>query len=96
MYTLRIIEETRENVNEPFDQVIEDHELGDSNTRIKKGSSKEFDSIMKEMYPEESKNEIEYLVIGSNEKIFFVLKRTKLRNNAYFIMTDSGRTLTRL
>jgi hypothetical protein len=96
MYTLRIIEEKRDNDNVPFEQVIENHELGSSYTKIKKGVSKEFDTIMKDLFPEESKLEVESLVCGENEKVFFILSRTILRNNAYFIMTDSGKTFERL
>jgi len=96
MYTLRIIEEVRENEKLPFEQVIENFELGLSYTKIEKGCSKEFSRIMKDLFPSESDLEIESLIIGENEKVFFVFKATSLRNNSYFIMTESGKTLERL
>lgn len=96
MYTLRIIEETRENEKFPFEQVIENFELGNSYSRIKKGCSKEFDSIIKKNFPLESTEEVESIICGENEKVFFIYEITELRNNAYFIMTDSGKTLERL
>ena len=96
MYTLRIIKESRENVNLPFQQVIENHELGDSYSKIKKGSSKEFEEITKGLFPNEDVSEVESVICGKNEKTFFVMKTTETRNNAYFIMGDSGRTFEKI
>ena len=96
MYTLRIIEETRENENVAFEQVIENHELGSAYSKIEKGHSKEFHSIMRDSFPDESKADVKSLICGENEKVFFILENNSLRNNAYFIMTDSGKTFERL
>lgn len=71
MYTLRIIEETRENEDSSFEQVIENFELGRAYCKIKKGHSSEFKRIMDNMYPEENDKDIKALVIGENEQIFF-------------------------
>ena len=96
MYTLRIIEETRENENAPFEQVIENHELGNAYTKLKKGSTTEFDSVMKKLFPEESGAEVNTLICGENEKVFFILQNTPLRENGYFIMSENGQTFERL
>ena len=63
MFTFRIIEETRENENEPFDQVISNHELGNAYSIFKKGSTSEFYKKMKDHFPEENKNEVEAIVV---------------------------------
>jgi len=94
MYTLRIIEETRENKNEPFQQVITDYELGESYSIIKNGISKEFDEIMDKQYPNYEKTDIRGIVVGENEKIFFLMKDSNTINNTYYTMSD-GKTLTR-
>jgi hypothetical protein len=96
MYTLRIIEETREDKNIPFEQVIENHELGSSYSKIKKGISSEFDQITKDLFPNEDTIDVESIICGENEKVFFILSKTETRNNAYFIMTDSGKTFEKL
>lgn len=96
MYTLRIIEETRENENEAFDQVIENFELGSSYSRLKNGVTKEFDQVMQKDYPDTDKNTIESLICGENRDVYFVEKNTENRVFSYFIMTESGKTFERL
>ena len=96
MYTLRIIEETREDVNSPFQQVIENHELGSSYSKIKKGVSKEFEEITKGLFPNEDVSEVESVICGENENVFFVMANSETRNNSYFIMGDSGKTFEKL
>jgi len=95
MYTLRIIEETREDEKSPFEQVIENFELGSSYSIIRKGFSHEFDEIMKEWSGVLSENVIAILK-AENGKEFHIIKNNELRNYAYFVMTDSGKTLERL
>jgi len=95
MYTLRIIEETRENENVPFEQVLENFELGDSYSFIKKGCSKEFDRIVNENQGGDA-SEIKAVICGENGKVFFIMKSTKCMEYSYFIMTESGKTLERL
>jgi len=95
MYTLRIIEETREDEKSPFEQVIENFELGGSYSIIKKGSSREFDEQLKD-WPSEDKSQIESIVCGQSGVQFFIFIPTMKRNNTYFIMTDSGKTFERL
>ena len=96
MYTLRIIEEKRENENVPFEQVIENHELGSSYSKIKNGVSKEFEEITKGLFPEEDTTDVELIICGENEKVFYILSKTPTRNNAYFIMSECGKTFEKL
>lgn len=96
MYTLRIIEEVRENQNEPFQQVIENFELGSSYSRIKKGATKEFDQIMADQFPEQDKSEVESLLCSENGWTFFIYSNTPNRVFSYFIMTESGKTFERI
>ena len=95
MYTLRIIEETRENEKAPFEQVIENFELGGSYTQIHKGCSNEFDRITKENQGGDTDG-IRAVLCGENEKVFFIMKNSKNMVFSYFIMTDSGKTFERL
>lgn len=94
MFTLRVIEETRESVNVPFDQVIENFFLGAAYSVVKNGT-REFDRIMKAEYPETDKERVVALVCGENER-WFVEKNTDLRNFTYYIMTENGKTYERL
>jgi hypothetical protein len=96
MYTLRIIEETRPDTGSMFNQVIENHELGSSYSKLEKGKTKEFTRIMGELFPKESPEEVESLICAENEKVFFIMERTQLRENTYFIMSDNGKTFEKL
>lgn len=104
MFTLRIIEETRENENAPFEQVIENHSLGKSYAKLKQGITKEFDSEvenlkeqLKENWPNlDVKTEVDTLICGDNGEQFFVMKDTPLKRHDYFIMTENGKTFERL
>ena len=96
MFTLRIIEETREDKTKPFEQVTENFELGDAYTRIKKGN-REFDKIVDEMFPE-SKDDmlIKSIICGENQKQFFIMENEENKVYHYFIMSDSGKTFEKL
>lgn len=96
MFVLRIIEEERKNTSAPFEQIIENFELGSAYTRLKKNSTSEFDVLMKEYYPETSKDDIDSIICGENGVRFFVVCDTELKTHAYFIMTESGKTFERL
>ena len=96
MYTLRIIEEVRKSKDQPFEQVIENFEIGDAYTVIKKGSSSEYSDIVRRLFPEEDDSDVDKIVCGENRKTFFAYVKTDLRNHAYFIMTESGKTFERL
>ena len=95
MYTLRIIEETRYNENDAFEQVIENFELGKAYSRVNNGT-KEFDKIMMDLYPEWNKDEVLSIISGENEDEFFILKNNDFRQHTYFIMTESGKTFEKL
>lgn len=96
MFVLRIIEETRQSENEPFEQVIENFEIGNSYSRVKKGVTKEFDQIMESDFPEYEKEPIESLLCTEHGRTFFIWTPTPLRVYSYFIMSESGKTFERL
>jgi hypothetical protein len=96
MYTLRIIEETRENENAPFEQVIENFGLGNAYSILKKGVTKEFDEIMKSMFPESEKTNVRALICAENDTVWFIENNEKNKTYSYFIMTESGKTFEKL
>jgi len=96
MFVLRIIEETRENENEPFEQIIENFELGSAYTRLKSGVTKEFDNVMEKEFPDSDKNNVESLICGQNGDIYFMEKNNENKVYRYFIMTEVGQTFERL
>ena len=105
MFTLRIIEETRENENAPFEQVIENHLLGKSYAKLKQGVTKEFETEieyfkaqLKEDWPQHInvKTEVDMLICGDNGDKFFIMKETPLKRYDYFIMSENGKTFERL
>ena len=96
MFTFRIIEEIRANVNDKFSQIISNHELGKSYSIFEKGASKEFDTILKKKFPDENRNKIRAIIAGENGDLFFVELKTELKNNSYYVMTESGSTYEKL
>jgi hypothetical protein len=96
MFALRIIEETRKNKNVPFEQVIENFELGSSYSKLKSGATNEFDLFMEENYPETDKSTVESLICGRNGDVYFIERNTENKQFSYFIMTESGQTFERL
>jgi len=96
MYTLRIIEEERENESTPFEQVIENFELGDAYTKIKNGSSSEFDKYVEKDMPSDEKGKIDSVIIGSNGHTFYIMNNSRNREFSYYIMGDSGNTFEKL
>jgi len=96
MFALRIIEETRENENLPFEQVVENFVIGNSYSILRNGATKEFDAIMESEFPEAEITPIESLLCTENGSKFFIWYPTALRQYSYFIMTESGKTFERL
>lgn len=96
MFTLRIIEETRENENAPFEQVIENFGLGNSYAVLKKGNTSEFDATMKKNHPETSQDGIRALLCAENGLEFFICDEKPNMRYSYFIMTENGKTFERL
>jgi sulfatase maturation enzyme AslB (radical SAM superfamily) len=95
MFTLRIIEEVRENESLPFEQVLENFELGIPYSKVKRGWTKEFEATIKD-WPHEDSSSVECIVCGENGTNFFICANNPLRHYQYFIMTDSGKTFERL
>lgn len=96
MFILRIIQEDRQDASSPFEQVIDNFELGSCYAVLKKGHTTEFDKIMKSEYPEASLGGIEGIICGQNDLKFFVEKNTALRERSYFVMTESGKTFEKV
>jgi hypothetical protein len=99
MFVLRIIEETRESENKPFEQVINNYEVGKAYTVIKNGISKEFDAIM-ESYEGINKDDISAVLCVEKRydenNVFFIMHPKVNQVFSYFIMTESGKTFERL
>lgn len=91
MYTLRIIEEERTNVNEPFEVVVKNFELGDAYTKIYKESSSEFSKYVGDEF-----ESVYCVVIARNGHEFYITNNTELRRFTYYIMSDSGNTFEKL
>ena len=95
MYTLRIIEETRENEKSPFEQVIRNIEIGSSYTRIQRGESSVFDNLLND-YPEYAKVSIRAFLLFGNGEVYPVSENDTNHNWSYFVMNESGKTFERL
>lgn len=92
MYTLRIIEETRENEKAPFEQVIENFDLGSAYS-VFGPETKRF----KEVIGEDVSMFFRRLVFADIEgRSFFIRKDSENHKTSYFIMTDSGKTFEKL
>lgn len=101
MYTLRIIKETRDNVNVPFEQEIENFELGTNYCVLKKNRTSEFDRELKLLTGNEDINSVDFPWIRSilrsdNGLKFFIQNPTEISQYTYFVMTDNGKTFERL
>jgi hypothetical protein len=92
MFTLRIIEETRENEKAPFEQSVTNHSLGSSYAIFAKGESK----IFKEEVPDELSEGIKAVLFGGTGGSFWIRENTVNELRYYFIMTDSGKTFEKL
>lgn len=96
MFTLRIIEETRENSNQPFDQIIENYYLGDKYSILKKGDTKEFDKIMDEEFPNSNKKDLIGILCFNARDRIFIERPSALRRFTYYIISDNGKTFDRI
>ena len=98
MYSLRIIEKTRENVDDKFDYVTENFCIGTSYSVVR-ADSKEFKRIMDSEYPDlkqSSKDNIRALLCCENCQTFFIEEKDSLKEYEYFIMTERGNTFEKL
>ena len=91
MYTLRIIEETRENEKAPFEAVVSNHELADSYAKFGPDTRRFRERVDSNLH-----ERITMLIIGGNGKEFFLQRNHKNTEYHYFVMTDSGKTFERL
>ena len=93
MYSLRIIEKTRENAEDRFDYVTKNFCIGNSYSVIK-SDSKEFKRIMETEYPDLEKiykYKIRALLCCENGQTFFIVSEYE-----FFIMTERGNTFEKL
>ena len=98
MYSLRIIEKTRENVEDRFDYVTGNFYIGNSYSVVR-SDSKEFKRIMDSEYPDlkqSSKDKIRALLCCDNGQTFFIEEKDSLMEYEYFIMTERGNTFEKL
>lgn len=98
MYTLRILEKSRNSTVEAFDYVTENFEIGTSYTLLRSDSGK-FERIMKDRYPnlkEEKRKDIRAILCCGNGDSFFIERENELRCYSYYIMTESGNTFEKL
>jgi len=95
MYTLRIIEETRENEGVPFEQVIKNFELGNFYQIARRGCTSKFDELLKEQ-PEPLRNRIRMFIVGVGGNAMPILSKTETVQCEYFVMTGNGSTFERL
>ena len=96
MFILRIVQEDRKARIAPFEQIIENFELGDAYTRLKKDCTSEFDELMSREFPDFNKESIESIICGQNGYKFFIESDTEFKQRSYFIMTERGQTFERL
>lgn len=97
MFALRLIQETRESEERPFEQEVETYELGVSYALLKKGVTKEFDKVINQpKYADMDTTRVRSVVCGDNGLEFFVEDGTPLAKNTYYIMTDGGATFEKL
>jgi hypothetical protein len=96
MYTLRVIEERRKDENSPFGSVTTDFDIGGSYSILKNGVTTEFDEAIDSDYPNEDKSKIRALLVTQRQQTFFIENDLPLRKMSYFIVTESGSTLTKL
>lgn len=104
MFTLRIIEEMRENENAPVERIENNHSLGKGYSKLKQGVTKEFDLEIERLAPQLKENwpnlnvktEVDSIIRGENGDSWFIMKEAPLANYSYFIMTETGATFERL
>lgn len=96
MYTLRVIEETRKDEKSPFSQIIRNHELGSSYSKIvKEHNLTEFNHLIEE-HTFFEKDRIIAIIDGGNGEIFPIYDNTENERNNYFVMTENGKTFERI
>ena len=96
MLHLRIIEERRNNTSLPYRKpIMQDSELGNAYSRIP-NDDPEFDEIWETEFPELSKEGVLELLLGENGTIFWIKEKDELKKYTYYIISDSGKTYTRL
>ena len=96
MFALRIVQESRKTADAPFEQAIENFELGKSYAVLTKGKTKEFEERIAEKHTGTDTSGIYGIVCGENGWDFFLCDPTELKENTYFVMADSGKTYERL
>lgn len=98
MFTLRIIYEKRSDAKLPFEQVVENHKLGNSYVIFKKGVTSFFKTEMENRYPETSHDDVRALLLtdNGNENGFLLFNNKENVQFSYFIMAENGKTFEKL
>ena len=96
MYTLRIVEKSRENETQSFDEVVQNCELGNSYSLIR-NNTREFNKFFEQQLPGGANAEmVEKLLFSELGTTWFIEYDTEDTKFEYYIMTDSGKTFERL
>lgn len=95
MYTLRIVEETREDESKPFEQVIKNFELGNFYQIARRGCTSKFDELLVEQ-PEHLRDRIRLFIVGVGGNAMPILRKSEFVQCEYFVMTGNGNTFERL
>ena len=96
MFTLRVLEEKREDVKLPFESVVSNYELGSSYSVIKSGTE-EFKRNLIGRYPDliEDKR-ISSIICSDKGDILFIMKNNEYNEYTHYIMNENGGTFERI
>lgn len=93
MYTLRIVEKTKDPTTGKYDEVVENFSIGNSYSLLMKDKTKEFETCINNLYPGEDIAKVYGLVCGDNDQCIFLFKDDTDDNKySYYIMTENGET----
>jgi hypothetical protein len=96
MFTLRVLEEKREDVKLPFEQVVSNYELGSSYIIIKSGTE-EFKRNLIGRYPNLIEDErISSIICSDKGDILFIMKNNEYNEYTHYIMNENGGTFERI
>lgn len=96
MFTLRVLEEKREDVKLPFESVVSNYELGSSYSVIKSGTE-EFKRNLIGRYPDliEDKR-ISSIICSDKGDTWFIMKNNEYNEYTHYIMNENGGTFERI
>ena len=96
MFTLRVLEEKREDVKLPFEQVVSNYELGSSYIIIKSGTE-EFKRNLIGRQPNLIEDErISSIICSDKGDTWFIMKNNEYNEYTHYIMNENGGTFERI